>query len=104
MGKLDRGIKYDFKVFSIVAGNINVMDGDRNHISRNDLGLEMINVNMLIWWNLISSKYYSEMGFHWSWALWHWADYVNSMALLILKKELYLLYRIAMMIEWEHMY
>lgn len=64
MGKLDRGIKYDFKVFYIVAGNINVMDGDRNHISRNDLGLEMINVNMLIWWNLISSKYYSEMGFH----------------------------------------
>lgn len=42
MGKLDRGIKYDLKVFYIVAGNINVMDGDRNHISRNDLGLEMI--------------------------------------------------------------
>lgn len=51
-------------MFYIVAGNTNVMDGDRNHISRNDLGLEMINVNMLIWWNLISSKYYSEMGFH----------------------------------------
>lgn len=42
MGKLDRGIKYDLKVFYIVAGNINVMDGDRNHISRNYLSLEMI--------------------------------------------------------------
>lgn len=42
MEKLDRKIKYDLKVFYIVADNINVMDGDRNHISRNDLSSEMI--------------------------------------------------------------
>ena len=42
MGKLDRRIKYDLKVFYIIADNINVMDGDRNHISMNDLSSEMI--------------------------------------------------------------
>lgn len=42
MEKLDRKIKYDLKVFYIVADNMNVMDGDRNHISRNDLSSEMI--------------------------------------------------------------